>query len=106
MLTAISTWWFPRGDLPRPFPCYSEMATELWFAHRIHKQSPCIDSTSIAVADFNGDGKLDVALTNSVGATNAVAIVLGNGDGTFQNPPILYGAGLLPAGVVSSGCER
>ncbi len=60
-----------------------------------------IYSTSIAVADFNGDGKLDVALTNSVGATNAVAIVLGNGDGTFQNPPILYGAGLLPAGVVS-----
>jgi hypothetical protein len=60
-----------------------------------------IDSASIAVADFNGDGKLDVALTNSVGATNAVAIVLGNGDGTLQNPPILYGAGLLPAGVVS-----
>ena len=60
-----------------------------------------IDCTSIAVADFNGDGKLDVALTNSEGATNAIAIVLGNGDGTFQNPPILYGAGLLPAGVVS-----
>jgi hypothetical protein len=58
-------------------------------------------STSIAVADFNGDGKLDVALTNSVSPTNAVAIVLGNGDGTFQNPPLLYSAGLLPAGVVT-----
>jgi len=53
------------------------------------------------VDDFNGDGKLDVALTNSVGPTNAVAIVSGNGDGTFQSPPILYSAGLLPAGVVS-----
>ena len=60
-----------------------------------------IYSTSIAVADFNGDGKLDLALTDSEGPTNAVAIVLGNGDGTFQNPPLLYSAGLLPAGVVS-----
>ena len=60
-----------------------------------------IYSTSIAVADFNGDGKLDVALTNSEGPTNAVAIVLGNGDGTFQNPPLLYSAGLLPTGVVT-----
>lgn len=60
-----------------------------------------IYSTSIAVADFNGDGKLDVALTNSEGPTNAVGIALGNGNGTFQNPPLLYGAGLLPAGVVA-----
>lgn len=60
-----------------------------------------IFSTSIAVADFNGDGKLDLVLTNSASPTNAVAIVLGNGDGTFQNPPILYSAGLLPAGVVT-----
>jgi hypothetical protein len=56
-------------------------------------------STSIALADFNGDGKLDVALTNSQGLANAVAILSGNGDGTFQNPPVLYGAGLLPVGV-------
>ena len=60
-----------------------------------------IYSASIAVADFNGDGKLDVALTDTFGSDNAVAIALGNGDGTFQNLPILYSAGLLPAGVVS-----
>jgi len=60
-----------------------------------------IYSASIAVADFSGDGKLDLALTNSEGPTNAVAIVLGNGDGTFQNPPLLYSAGLLPTAVVS-----
>jgi hypothetical protein len=57
--------------------------------------------TSMAVADFNGDGKLDIALTDTEGSVNDVAIVLGNGDGTFQNPPKLYSAGLLPAGVVS-----
>jgi hypothetical protein len=59
-----------------------------------------IYSTSITIADFNGDGKPDVALTNSDG-TDAVAIVLGNGDGTFQNPPLQYSAGLLPAALVS-----
>jgi len=38
-------------------------------------------ATSVAVADFNGDGKLDLAL----GTGNlAVAVLLGNGDGTFK----------------------
>jgi hypothetical protein len=60
-----------------------------------------IYSTSIAVVDLNGDGKLDLALTNSESSANAVGIVLGNGDGTFRNPPLLYSTGLLPAAVVS-----
>ncbi len=33
-------------------------------------------------ADFNGDGNLDLAVTNV--ADNTVSILLGNGDGTFQ----------------------
>ena len=36
---------------------------------------------AIATGDFNGDGKLDIAVVN---ATNSVAIFLGKGDGTFQ----------------------
>ena len=37
--------------------------------------------TALVAADFNGDGKLDLAVTDS--ATNVVMILLGNGDGTF-----------------------
>lgn len=39
--------------------------------------------TSVAVGDFNGDGKLDLAVTNQ--DDNTVSILLGNGDGTFKS---------------------
>ena len=37
---------------------------------------------SIAVADFNGDGKLDMAVANSQGV--GIRVWMGNGDGTFE----------------------
>ena len=40
-----------------------------------------------AIADLNGDGKLDMAVTN----TDHVSVLIGKGDGTFQ-PPIAYDA--------------
>jgi hypothetical protein len=49
----------------------------------------------LAVADLNGDGKLDLVVANSCGGAEdcsaAVSVLLGNGDGTFQ-PPIVYGS--------------
>jgi hypothetical protein len=36
---------------------------------------------AMVVADLNGDGKLDVAVTNY--ESNSVSVLLGNGDGTF-----------------------
>src|SRR4029079_10306971 len=37
---------------------------------------------SVVAADFNGDGRLDLATANR--QLNTISVVLGNGDGTFQ----------------------
>jgi hypothetical protein len=46
---------------------------------------------SIAVADLNGDGKLDVVVSNS-SVSNTIGVLLGNGDGTFQRV-VTYNSG-------------
>ena len=47
----------------------------------------------VVVADFNGDGKSDLALAIDSG----IAVLLGNGDGTFQ-AAVSYRAGSGPTG--------
>ncbi len=49
-----------------------------------------VDAGGLAVDDFNGDGKLDLTVTNP--STDQVSILFGNGDGTFQNP-VSYSTG-------------
>ena len=48
---------------------------------------------SLAVGDFTGNGKLDLAVADKDSGT--VSILFGNGDGTFQ-PAVSYPAGPLP----------
>ena len=56
---------------------------------------------ALAVGDFNGDGKLDVAIANTgrSGPGQNLAVLLGNGDGTFRSPT-LYTAGGTPNSIV------
>ena len=39
---------------------------------------------AVVTADFNRDGRADVAVHRSAGGSNPVGVLLGNGDGTFQ----------------------
>jgi hypothetical protein len=61
---------------------------------------------SVAVADVNGDGKLDLVVANcaSVGLCNsaaagAIGVLLGNGDGTFQAPVTYSSVGMYAESV-------
>ncbi|PYI83116.1 MAG: hypothetical protein DME26_15695, partial [Verrucomicrobia bacterium] len=60
---------------------------------------------SVAVGDFNGDGKVDLAVANYGSFVNGqftgstTSVLLGNGDGTFQ-PPLNYSAGAGSLAVV------
>lgn len=54
--------------------------------------------SAVLTSDFNGDGKLDLAVTDSAG--NAVTILLGNGDGTF-GPPTTIPVGNSPFAIVA-----
>jgi hypothetical protein len=53
--------------------------------------------SAIVAGDFNGDGKLDLALTDY--SENLVLVLRGNGDGTFQ-PPITFPVGSGPSAMV------
>ena len=69
---------------------------------------PPIDNTSLptyvpalAVGDFNGDGKLDVAAAAPNSGFVAIAILLGNGDGTLQ-PAVQHPVNLGPQSLVAA----
>ena len=55
--------------------------------------------TSMAAGDFNGDGKPDLAVTSFAGSSaQLVSVLLGNGDGSFQQP-VNYAVGDQPVSV-------
>ena len=63
-----------RGRLELPPRCFPGLAL-----HRVQ-------AGTLTSADFNGDGKLDLASS----AARTAVILLGNGDGTFQAPLTTY----------------
>jgi hypothetical protein len=58
---------------------------------------------AVAVGDFNGDRKLDLAVTNTL--SDDVSILLGNGDGTFR-PALNYTVGQNPQSLVVADFNR
>src|ERR687887_514199 len=55
-----------------------------------HKDYPvgAFGPASVAVGDINGDSRQDLAVANNLG--DSVAVLLGNGDGSFQAPRVVY----------------
>jgi hypothetical protein len=54
------------------------------------------DALSVAIADVNGDGKLDLVVANWAGS---IGVLLGKGDGTFRAAVSYNGGGIYPTSV-------
>jgi hypothetical protein len=66
--------------------------------------APVNGASYLAVADFNGDGKPDVAVFNNCDASctgTSVSIFLNTGDGTFSAPNVYEGGGVTQLAIVA-----
>jgi VCBS repeat protein/HYDIN/CFA65/VesB family protein/ASPM-SPD-2-Hydin domain-containing protein len=64
---------------------------------------PGSEPYAVAVGDFNHDGKLDAVLSDF--AKSQAAVLLGNGNGTFQTP-VYYSVGFEPRSVAVADLNR
>ncbi|MGB8541887.1 MAG: FG-GAP-like repeat-containing protein [Candidatus Acidiferrales bacterium] len=84
---------------------FSLLASFFWFAASASAQNFKVAQTyaadvapsAVTVGDFNNDGNLDLAIANQT--SNDVSVLLGNGDGTFQQAVQYASGGAGPVSV-------
>src|SRR5205085_1783050 len=59
------------------------------------------DPRAVTTADFNGDGKLDIAAANQGSGTNTISVLLGDGNGGFTALPD-FAAGITPFNIATA----
>ena len=98
-----TVWVFPclgTGQFGAPITTQLPAVALVGFAEQIFHTA--------GVADFNGDGKLDlvIGLASPAANTASLNILSGNGDGTFELPSgNLLGSGLWPQSVVAADLD-
>jgi hypothetical protein len=85
--------------------CGDSASQGVRFAPRVDKATGGTGATSLVLADFNGDGKLDIAVSNRY--TNTISVFLNQGFGRFSAPIITTVAALSnttnPLGKIVAG---
>ena len=81
MATARPTWPWPTGEATRVSVLLGNGNGTFQAAVNYAAGN---EPDSVAVGDFNGDGKADLAVANRRTAMR-VSVLLGNGNGTFQS---------------------
>ncbi|HKW63310.1 MAG TPA: choice-of-anchor D domain-containing protein [Candidatus Acidoferrum sp.] len=64
--------------------------------------SPLANPFSVAVGDFNGDGKMDLAVVDRGATTDSIFFFFGNGDGTYQAPVSVSLGGLAASNQIAA----